>query len=100
MKAFVFILFLIFSFNLQAQKPTVSVFPNPVTETINVNIDNGLAAKVSLIDILGKTIATYQLMDNQVLSIKILDLNLENGIYFLRIVQNDFATIKKIAIKN
>lgn len=71
-----------------------AVYPNPTNNILNIqNKDNGVISKITLIDILGKTIKTSTYNSSEV-SLDISTLN--PGIYFVEIYSNEVKTIKKI----
>ncbi|MCF6366268.1 MAG: DUF4465 domain-containing protein [Bacteroidales bacterium] len=72
----------------------VSVYPNPTKSS--VNIDNVLNADISVIDITGKIIYT---INNCRKSEKIDVSNLNTGVYFIRIENNNQSFIKKLIIE-
>ena len=78
---------------------TVSVYPNPANDIINVSIinSNGTVAvkKASITDINGRIIKNLTSVANN--QINVSDLN--SGIYFLNIETNEGSTVKKF-IKN
>lgn len=73
----------------------VSIYPNPFNDVVNIQ-SNSHIKKVSLVDILGKTVMTKT---NDIESIKEINLeSLSKGLYFLRLegVNNEQKTIKLI----
>lgn len=73
----------------------VSIYPNPFNDVVNIQ-SNSRIKKVSLVDILGKTVMTKT---NDIESIKEINLeSLAKGLYFLRLegVNNEQKTIKLI----
>ncbi|MCF6349537.1 MAG: FG-GAP-like repeat-containing protein [Flavobacteriaceae bacterium] len=69
----------------------VSLYPNPVTNELQINTNLDLENSIiAIFDIQGKKVYNSYFIDN-----KINVSNLETGIYFLRIIQND----KKLNLK-
>jgi len=64
---------------------TLSVYPNPVTDILNLVSENERGAICRLIDLTGQTVLTVSLSPGQ----KTIDLSaIKNGCYFLQIKQN------------
>ncbi|MBM3160044.1 MAG: lamin tail domain-containing protein [Bacteroidetes bacterium] len=81
----------------ELENHTVSVFPNPATEWLTVQL-NGIAVKASLTDAFGKNIGTYRNLGTK----SHLQVNVEQltGIYFLRIETIDGKTqMKKVIVR-
>lgn len=71
-----------------------AVYPNPANDFITIqNRDNTIISKVSIVDILGKSIKTSNCNSSEV-SIDISNLN--SGIYFVEIYSNEVKTTQKI----
>ncbi len=74
-----------------ANKKDIPVYPNPVINELNINIDNDIANwKVEIMDITGKTLICKNNTRNLYLN------GLEAGIYFLKINYLDEYLIKRI----
>ena len=73
----------------------INIFPNPVSDNLNVNIHNFNAKSVhlSIINILGKTVFNNDFEQTQI-SINFNELNLNSGIYLLKL--SVFDTNRKI----
>lgn len=70
----------------------ITVFPNPTTEKLNVQIKNQNIENIELYNSLGEFIDTY---DSSTFSIA----NLSNGVYWIRIYSNDTYYTRKIIKK-
>lgn len=73
---------------------TISIFPNPAKDLVNIsNVPN---ANISINDISGKTIYTKNnCSENEKINIS----NLNSGIYFIRIENNNEVFTKKLIVK-
>ena len=60
-----------------------SVFPNPVTNELNINFNSAIDAKISIINITGQEIKRLELSDKNTLQADVS--NLPAGVYFARI---------------
>ena len=72
---------------------SIKVFPNPTTNRINVLGINGLGT-IDVFSIDGRKLATYQFDNNSYI-----DLNLQSGLYALRINHEGKTITKKIVVK-
>jgi hypothetical protein len=118
-KSLLFILFMLFSFVLIAQKDTVNISPNPLSKgvladaaSINVSIypvpvrENYFTIRcekevsfVKVTNIIGQDIYKYKYNDPQTINKIILD-NPKRGMYLVTIVFSDGARfVKKILIE-
>jgi len=72
---------------------TLSIFPNPVKNTLNIKFENINLLKLEIVDLLGKPVITKQA------DFELIDVNsLKSGIYFLKLY-TDKETITKKFIK-
>lgn len=72
---------------------SLSIFPNPVKNTLNIKFENVNISKIEIIDLLGKPVISQQA------NIESIDVNyLKSGIYFLKLY-TDKETITKKFIK-
>ncbi len=74
---------------------SITVYPNPATETISVN---GLTAdaQLTLVDAQGKTVAS-KVVEAGFAS---MDINAVNaGVYFLHVTSNDLTTVERVIVK-
>ncbi len=76
-------------------KNLISIFPNPTNDFINIKINNNEKSKVSIIDISGKILWTY--IFNKSIKLKIKEFH--NGLYILKIENNNNLETRKIVIK-
>lgn len=80
------------------------VYPNPCIDNVwaQYNLFRSSEIKISILDMLGKTIATIsdetQTAGTHQKLIKMTDLGLSAGVYFLKIKANDFQKIQKIIV--
>ncbi len=74
-----------------------SLYPNPVKETVNIKLNNALSgnALVEIIDVQGKIIVK----DTISTTLQINVVNLEPGLYFVKLKHNDGESVKKLIIK-
>lgn len=71
------------------------VFPNPTNHFLNINLTNNSIAKITITDLLGNEVLGFNSSKSQ----NILDVQtLQNGIYFLTILQDGNSMTKKICI--
>ena len=77
----------------------ISIFPNPTSEKVNINLNNNLLInKISITNELGQTLEEISNINNQNFT---LPLNYGVGIYFLKIENqnNEIETVKLIKTK-
>ncbi len=79
--------------------PSVVVFPNPTTEFVNVTLAETTDINVSIVDAYGKTILTSSNPDLSNNNITFDVKNLENGIYFINIMNSDGTSTSSKFIK-
>ena len=78
---------------LEAEYPEIQIFPNPVVETLQVNISSGEQLKLSLMDLNGREILSGH--------DKTLDLTeLSDGVYVLHILYDNYSSKHKIIKQN
>jgi hypothetical protein len=84
--------------NGSAKATTVTVYPNPTADFVNVNMNAETeAGQISIVDAFGKTVQTEM---NQMNSSVQFDVrNLENGVYFIQILNNCGSTTSSKFIK-
>lgn len=73
----------------------VAIYPNPATNKITVRLDNNFPSTILITDILGKEIRNTRTNNKQT---EIDVESLENGIYFITVVQNSTIISKKVII--
>jgi hypothetical protein len=81
---------------------TLSVYPNPATETVNVKINNELLSEVeiSITDLSGRTVynsAINNLNSDKTVSITTSDF--VTGVYFISLIGDDIRETQKLVIK-
>jgi hypothetical protein len=83
---------------------TFSLFPNPVTTNskIQLNLDVPQALTIDVLDLMGRQVAILadHIPSQQTDLISLEQLNLQNGIYFLRVSGEHTSTIEKIVFVN
>lgn len=68
------------------------IYPNPVSTYINIELEDQIEAKVTLLDLNGRTLQYTKIDINK----SIIDIsNLSAGVYFIQIGFNNFTTLKK-----
>ena len=85
------------TFSVNDLKPTsISVYPNPSNDLINIKLDDNQLSKIELYDITGKLLFKKNLKaNNYVLNIA----NYPSGIYLLKIFNQNSMFINKKVIK-
>jgi len=68
----------------ELEKENVSVYPNPVKEVINFKLESN-ANTILLLDVTGKTVKSIKANNT---SVKVPLSNLDNGIYFYKVINN------------
>ncbi len=79
------------------------LFPNPAQDFLNLNFigDENSLAKVTMMDLMGKVIEVKSINAVDGLnSVEMSTSHLENGIYILRLTQNDESYIRKFVVKH
>jgi hypothetical protein len=76
-----------------AQNITVSVYPNPANNKLNIEIENGEDFKVTLSDMVGKQMGTWNFSNQGQVDISAFP----TGNYILQIFQHDQVITKKIS---
>jgi hypothetical protein len=82
----------------------LNVFPNPLKDKANVQyyLDKSSNALITIVDLTGKCVGSYKKSDQfqgwQMMTIS--DLNLSDGIYFLKVETNSGIAVQKIVISN
>ncbi|MBJ7429666.1 MAG: T9SS type A sorting domain-containing protein, partial [Bacteroidia bacterium] len=73
----------------------ISIYPNPVSDFINIDLTNNQPTKVSLVNILGTQIIHKSMTTSEKLDVS----NFGKGIYFLLIENSTGKATQKIIIK-
>jgi len=81
----------------ESQKINLSIYPNPVSEMLNVNGNDLNGAKWNIINNLGQTVNSGILLNNN-LSIPMHGIN--NGYYFFQLITPDNGIVQKTFIKS
>lgn len=82
----------------------LSIFPNPTNQTTNVSyhLVEKSEVKVEIVDVLGKTISlpvnTIQTEGDYKINISRNEMNLNNGIYFIKLTVNNTSVTRKLII--
>lgn len=75
---------------------SVKIFPNPANNKISIQSSDFSYNKVEIINMAGSAVQTY-LTDGQEIQ---LPLNLENGVYFVKLSNNNRYLLEKIVVTN
>jgi hypothetical protein len=76
--------------------PKVTVSPNPTSDVLNCNFENKNNRKLSIVDVAGKTIASWESnLPNEIIDIKAY----ANGVYFLKVEENGNQYSSKFVIR-
>ncbi len=75
----------------------LSIYPNPASSMVTISVSEMLAgAEVTLVDLNGRTVATFTLTDNTAT----FDVSsLAKGAYFVRITGEQATTVRKLIVK-
>ena len=73
-----------------------TVYPNPATSMIYVEMENDKDTQVNILDVTGRCVKSAELKGN-VSSINIEDV--ENGVYFIMIQQGENNSVRKLVVK-
>ena len=79
------------------------LFPNPAQDFLNLNFigDENSLAEVTMLDLMGKVIEVKSINTVDGLnSVEMSTSHLENGIYILRLTQNDESYVRKFVVKH
>ncbi len=77
-------------------KEIFTVYPNPANGRVNLVVQNAAQATVTVTDVLGKTVLTSGMSDNQAS----LDIShLTTGMYFITLTANGKQMTKKLVVK-
>jgi biopolymer transport protein ExbB len=74
----------------------MTVFPNPSTGLLNVNVTSSLSdnSQLYILDVLGQTVYNQSIVDNEVNALNLSYLSA--GIYFVKVVNSNGVLVKKI----
>ena len=75
---------------------TVSIYPNPATDVVNIQLNSGAPSKVELINLTGQTVIVQDVMSE---AVKIDISTVKRGIYMLKITQEEKTQTSKLVIK-
>lgn len=81
----------------EVEMNSISIYPNPATSNINIKSDMNGEGQVTLIDMTGRVIKNVNLTDMSNATINIEDV--ADGVYFIKMQQNDNIAIDKVVIK-
>ena len=79
------------------------LFPNPAQDFLNLNFigDENSLAEVTMMDLMGKVIEVKSINTVEGLNnVEMSTSHLENGIYILRLTQNDESYVRKFVVKH
>lgn len=75
----------------------VKIYPNPTQHLVTVSLDNDMLNTVTVLDVSGKSVLTYENINSKEISI---DLSmLDSGLYFIRLKQGNTAGVQKLLIE-
>ena len=75
----------------------IKIYPNPVTNTLYVSTDATKNTEVQVIDITGKTVITKSFDNPNLMSVDMSGLS--EGIYYVKISNQDFTTTQKVTVQ-
>ena len=78
---------------------SISIYPNPATNIVNISWDKDYKSEIRLFDLQGRIVcfsANVELLNNHTIDIS----NLDNGIYFIKISTEKGVVLEKIVINN
>lgn len=78
-----------------SDEPVVSIYPNPASDLLNVEVS--VAAKVMLFDMSGKRVMLNKTESNEKHQLNVS--GLADGIYMLKVYNDEFVSVKKVVIK-
>ncbi len=83
--------------NTVENENALSVYPNPATEEINVDLSsfNNSQVDLTIIDITGKTVTAFNMKDNNTIDVS----NLKSGVYFIKVSDMKHSETAKLIIK-
>jgi alpha-tubulin suppressor-like RCC1 family protein len=80
---------------LFTNESNITIYPNPVTNTLNIqNSNNNIIEKIKIIDLSGKTVLEYKPISNQINIEK-----LQSGLYVIQITSEGKLSIQKLIKK-
>lgn len=84
------------SVNKFDEQEFASVYPNPVSNELSIELENNLTAELTILSLVGETLYSIETNENRIT----IDVStLPKGIYFLSIRQNVLTQMKKIIIQ-
>jgi hypothetical protein len=81
----------------------LSTYPNPAGEKLNLSIGRDIqgSVKITLSDLLGRTVRSQEVMDLKTNSIYTIDVSdLKEGIYMLKVSSEKGSTTRKIIVRH
>lgn len=78
--------------NEDYNKDIFSIYPNPVTSKLNIKLKQDSATRIEIYDILGKRVLTQTLYSSGSINVR----TLKNGVYIIKISQNNNTISKKL----
>jgi len=70
----------------------MTVYPNPVSDILNIKFNNSIETQIEIYNILGKRVLTKTMNQSQSINVE----NLNTGIYILKITQGNSSISKKL----
>lgn len=74
---------------------TLSIYPNPAKDYVNISISNNIATRVEIYDVLGKRVFVRKVNESMPLNIS----SLQPGLYLFKFIQNERVVTKKLIIE-
>ena len=81
----------------------ISIYPNPSSEVLNLSfyMDNDSKVQLEVVDMLGQTVYSNILAGVEGFNkTEFSTSSMVNGIYFLRVIQNDMSVVQKFVVKH
>jgi len=75
--------------------PTISIFPNPTTDVINIEDKEGLISTATIFNLLGKEIATFQVKGSSTYDM----MDHHKGIYLIQLKDNQGQILQTVRLK-
>ena len=87
--------------NINLEAMNYNVYPNPATESVNINLTNAKSENVSLVIMnnLGQVIKSVELGNSIEINRTLATADLSSGIYYIKTTIGDRSTTKKLIIK-
>jgi Endonuclease I/Secretion system C-terminal sorting domain len=74
---------------------TLSIYPNPAKDVVNISISNNVITRIEIYDVLGKRVFVRKINESMSIDIS----TLKSGLYLFKFVQDEKTVIKKLIIE-